>query len=415
MYRRKTVWVVVALALLALTAAAVLAACGSSSTDTSASSGTGATKTLTIGGIWPLSGDGAIWGKEEKASVEVAIEDINAAGGMKVGADTYMLALKTYDHQWDPAIAATCARKAVSDGIRYVMSFSGPEILAENAATRGTTVLTFSTAPDLICQGPKHPNNYMSWFYYEDSMQVLYKYCLQIHPDFTKVSAICTDDSEGVQEAKTLAKVLTPLGYEVIPPATISGKETDYYPVLTPLIKTGVQVIDVGSPSPEAVGLIMKQAKELGYTGIFAMANAPSIAQYAEIAGWPALEGFLGSPENAELQTPLGKQWQKAFMAKTKGDTATWPTFDYDTILLLKAAIEKAGTVDPDAVNKVLPTVTVEGVKGPVQFGGAAVLGIPHLMEIKINVVEVQNGKIVDVYSAWPDRVAATMSPSPAP
>jgi len=59
--------------------------------------------------------------------------------------------------------------------------------------------------------------------------------------------------------------------------------------------------------------------------------------------------------------------------------------------------------------------VTVEGAKGEVKFGGADVLGIPHLMEMPINVVEVKNGEVVDVYNGWPPRIAATMSPSPAP
>jgi branched-chain amino acid transport system substrate-binding protein len=418
MSRRKTVWIVLVVALVALTAAVVLAACGSSgssSTSSSASSGTGATKTLTIGVLMPFSGDGALWGKTELASIEVACEQINAAGGVKAGNDTYMLATKAYDHQWDPAVAATTARKAVQDGIRYIVSWSGPEVLAENAAERGNTVVTFVTAPDMICQGPKHPDNFMSWFYYPDSMQVLYGYARQAHPEYKTVAAIVTDDSEGLQEAKDIKQYVAPLGFEVLDPVTITGKETDFYPVLTPLLKKGVDIIDVGSPGPEDVGLIIKQARELGYKGTFAMADAPNIAEYADIAGWPAVEGFLGSPEYSKLTTPKGIAWQKAYKAKTQGDTATSPTFDYDSILLLAAAIEKAGTVDAAKVRDTLPTVTVEGAKGPVKFGGAEVLGIPHLMEMPINVVEVQNGKVVDVYNAWPPRIAATMSPSPSP
>ena len=88
--------------------------------------------------------------------------------------------------------------------------------------------------------------------------------------------------------------------------------------------------------------------------------------------------------------TAVGKAWQKDYMAKTNGDTSTGPTADYDAMLLLAAAIEKAGTVDPDAVNSALPTVTVEGTTGKTRYGGADVLGIPHLLERPINVVEVQ-------------------------
>ena len=57
-------------------------------------------------------------------------------------------------------------------------------------------------------------------------------------------------------------------------------------------------------------------------------------------------------------------------------------------------------------MNDVLPTVNVEGTTGETRFGGADVLGIPHLLERPINVVEVQNGKLVYVYTGWPPRIS---------
>ena len=408
MSRRKTVWIVAAIALLVLAATLVLTACGSS---TDAESSPGATKTLTIGVLMPFSGDGALWGRTELASTEVAADHINAAGGVKVGNDTYNLAVKAYDNQWDPAVSATVARKAVADGVRYILSWSGPEVLAENAATRGTTVLTFVTASDEMCQGPKHPNNYNSWFYFPDNMQVLYTYAHKAHPDYDKVAMIVTDDAVSIQEAEDLKQYIEPIGFEVMDPVKISGDETDFYPVLTPLIKTGVDIIDLASPAPEDASLIIKQARELGYKGIFAHADAPNIDDYAAVAGWDALEGFIGAPVYTEL-SDVGKAWQKDYMAKTDNDTSTGPTADYDSVLLLAAAMEKAGSVDPDAVNKALPTVTVEGTTGETRFGGADVLGIAHLLERPINVVEVQNGKLVSVYSGWPARITASPSPS---
>jgi len=394
---------------------AALAACGSSGTSNSTSSGApGVTKTLNIGVLMPFSGDGALWGKTELASIQVAAADLNAAGGVKVGNDTYMFGVKAYDNQWDPSVSATVARKAVSDGVRYVFSWSGPEVLAENAATRGTTVLTFVTASDAICQGPKHPNNYNSWFYYPDNLQVLYSYAKKAHPDYTTVVPIITDDAVSLQEAKYLKQYVTPIGFKVLDPVKIAGGETDFYPVLTPLIKEGVNIIDVASPGPEDAALIIKQAHELGYKGIFAHADAPDVHDYASIAGWPAMEGFIGAPVYQTLPTATGKHWRVAYMKKTQGDKSTGPTADYDTMLLIAAAMKKAGSVDPDVVNKALPTVTVEGTTGLTRFGGADVLGIPHLLERPITVIQVNDGKVATVYSGWPARVAGSMA-SPTP
>ena len=396
--------------LLVLIVAAALAACGSS--NSGSSSGSGTTKTLDIGVLMPFSGDGALWGKTELASIQVACADLNAAGGVKVGNDTYKFAAKAYDNQWDPSVSATVARKAVADGVRYVFSWSGPEVLAENAAERGTTVLTFVTASDAMCQGPKHPYNYNSWFYYPDNIQVMYTYAKKAHPSFDKVVPIITDDAVSLQEAKYLKQYVTPIGFTVLNPVKIEGGETDFYPVLTPLIKEGVDIIDIASPGPEDAALIIKQAHELGYKGIFAHADAPDVNDYANVATWPAMEGFIGAPVYTSLPTATGQHWRTAYMAKTQGDKSTGPTADYDTMLLIAAAMKKAGSVDPDVVNKTLPTVSVQGTTGETKFGGADVLGIPHLLERPINVVQVNNGKVTSVFNGWPARLQTSASPS---
>ena len=224
-----------------------------------------------------------------------------------------------------------------------------------------------------------------------------------------------TDDAVSLQEAKDLKQYVTPIGFDVLDPVKISGDETDFYPVLTPLIKKGVDIIDIASPGPEDASLIIKQARELGYKGMFAHADAPNIDDYAKVAGWEAVEGFLGAPVYTEL-TDVGKAWQTDYMAKTQGDTSTGPTADYDSILLLAAAIEKAGTVDPDAVNKALPTVSVDGhhrrdeVRRRRRARHPSSAGAAHQTSF-----EVKNGKIVNVYNGWPPRITATMSPSPSP
>jgi branched-chain amino acid transport system substrate-binding protein len=406
MSTRKTVWIVLAVALMALMAAVALTACGDdTSSDSSASPGTGETKTLTIGVLMPFSGDGALWGKTELASTEVAAEHINAAGGIKVGNDTYELAVKAYDNEWDPAVSATVARKAVADGVRYVLSWSGPEVLAENAATRGTPVITFVTASDSICQGPEHPFNYNSWFHFPDNMGVMYTYIHEEHPEYTTVAMVATDDAVSLEEAKNLKEEIEPIGFEVLPPVKISGDETDFYPVLTPVVNKGVDIIDIAPMGPEDAALLIKQAHELGYEGIFAHADAPNIEEYADVAGWEAIEGLVGCPVYLEL-TDVGVKWQADYKAKTDGDMSTGPTADYDSVLLLAAAIEKAQSIDPEVVNDVLPTVTVDGTTGETRFGGEDVLGIPHLLERPIQVVEVQNGKLVSVFSGWPPRIA---------
>src|SRR4051812_43591753 len=110
-------------AVIATCGAVGVAGCGSS--DESSSTGP-TTKTLTYGLLTPLSGSAASWGKVQKASVQLAVDKVDAAGGIKVGKTTYKLKVKVYDHAYDPTKAATAARQAFDeDGVKYAESLGG--------------------------------------------------------------------------------------------------------------------------------------------------------------------------------------------------------------------------------------------------------------------------------------------------
>ena len=75
--------------IVALTAAVLIAATGAR-----------AQEALKIGGIGPLSGGGTAWGLAAQRGMELAVEDVNAKGGVKAGGKTYKLELIMYDDQY---------------------------------------------------------------------------------------------------------------------------------------------------------------------------------------------------------------------------------------------------------------------------------------------------------------------------
>ncbi|HKW91089.1 MAG TPA: ABC transporter substrate-binding protein, partial [Methylomirabilota bacterium] len=56
-------------------------------------------KTLSIGLLGPVSGGAASYGVELLRGAELRVEEINKAGGLKVGTDTYRIKLVSYDHK----------------------------------------------------------------------------------------------------------------------------------------------------------------------------------------------------------------------------------------------------------------------------------------------------------------------------
>ncbi len=83
-----------------------------------------AEKKLTIGVADALTGGGAVYGLPQANAVRMATEEINAAGGIKVGADTYKLDVIAYDDKANPTEATNAVRKLIDrDGVKYILGF----------------------------------------------------------------------------------------------------------------------------------------------------------------------------------------------------------------------------------------------------------------------------------------------------
>jgi len=83
-----------------------------------------AEKTLDIGVSDALTGGAAVYGLPQANAVKMAAEEINAAGGIKVADDTYMLNVIAYDDKANPTEASNSVRKLLDrDGVRFILGF----------------------------------------------------------------------------------------------------------------------------------------------------------------------------------------------------------------------------------------------------------------------------------------------------
>ncbi|WP_417729194.1 ABC transporter substrate-binding protein [Roseovarius sp.] len=81
-------------------------------------------KTLDIGVTDALTGGAAVYGLPQSNAVQMAVEEINAAGGVKVGEDTYMLNVIAYDDKANPTEATNAVRKLIDrDGVKFILGF----------------------------------------------------------------------------------------------------------------------------------------------------------------------------------------------------------------------------------------------------------------------------------------------------
>ena len=103
-------------------------------------------ETLKIGAVATLSGGGTAWGLAIKRGAEIAIDEVNKAGGLKVGDKAYNIELITYDDQYTGQGGKTAAERLVfQDKVKFIVGPIGSNpVLSTMEVTTPQKVLLMS-------------------------------------------------------------------------------------------------------------------------------------------------------------------------------------------------------------------------------------------------------------------------------
>jgi ABC-type branched-subunit amino acid transport system substrate-binding protein len=169
-------------------------------------------------------------------------------------------------------------------------------------------------------------------------------------------------------------------GYVMVPPNT-----TDFYPFLTKALKSNPDYLHCKLP-PGSVALVIKQSRELGYNGYIAYPNPlpANLEKWQGIAGVEASKNFVGVGVTLEEYSPLGLKyhafWEKESKSTGSSDLA-YPMQPY----ILMVAIERAQSLNPDEVLKVLRTEEFPSFyKYPLKASGEKTFGIKNHMSVPV-------------------------------
>ncbi|HWN01722.1 MAG TPA: ABC transporter substrate-binding protein [Candidatus Dormibacteraeota bacterium] len=384
------------LATLAL--AAALAAAGAVQADD---------KTLTIGLLGPLSGGAASYGVELMRGAELRVEEINKAGGLKVGADAYRIKLVSYDHKAQAADTATATNKLIfQDKVKYIIGNAvGATCNAAQTITEPNKVM-FA----FVCWGtnnlaPEKPYSFRSMLSQWELTEPFYRWVKENHPKIKRVAAISPNDTSGKDTNTAVVKALKALGFEVAADEYYERGTKDFYPVLTKILAQKPDMLDVAAAPPGEAGLILKQAMELGFKGAKGWTAGINPFTIISVAGREAAEG-VWSPANINVKgdhvsaavRKFGETYEKRY-GEVPGAiaVANYAAFDVFT-----QAMQKAGSVDTDKVLAVLTKEQFQTVWGPLAIGGKETYGIDRQFLYPLVISEVRQGKVVDIAQVLP-------------
>lgn len=229
-----------------------------------------AQETLKIGGVGPLSGGGTAWGLAAQRGMEIAIEEINAAGGVKAEGKTYKLQLVMYDDQYTGAGGKAAAERLVNqDKVKFIIGPVGsPPALGVISVTNPAKViaLTNGYAPQILKNDTKDPYNFRIYPTNIEFGPPLIKWLKDNAPEVKKVAMLAPNDAVGQSVAGALAEDYRKQGFEVSLELFERGIK-EFTPLILRMMAQKVDAFEFDGNSPGDAGLMLKQIRQAGFKG----------------------------------------------------------------------------------------------------------------------------------------------------
>lgn len=322
-------------------------------------------KEIVIGVVAPLTGEAATFGKSTKQGAELAQEEWNAKGGL-LGAQ---IKLVVADDKGDPTEAAAA----------YTRLIEQDKVIA----IVGTVMSKCSLAGAPICQAKKIPmisptstNPKVT-----EVGDFIFRACF-IDPFQGTVGAKFAYDNLGVRKAACIFDVgndytkglseyfrdkFKELGGEIVGFEAHPTGTTDFNAQLTKIISAGPELIYISDYYNDA-GLIMKQARALGFKGYFLGGDGWDSPDLVKIGGDAVEGGFFTNHFSKDDPRPEVQNLVKAYTAKFGEPPDALAALAYDAANLLFDAINRAGSTDGPAVRDAMKAANFKAVSGQITF-----------------------------------------------
>ncbi|MBC9786345.1 ABC transporter substrate-binding protein [Heliobacterium chlorum] len=343
----------------------VLAGCNSSTTGSSGSDAVGAGNEIAIGLTAPLSGDYAEYGTVFKNSLDLAIEKVNAKGGI----NGKTLKLIPADSKADPKEAANIAQKFVSDKkvIAVVGDFTSTAAMAGSPIYQKGGLVQFSPTsshPDFTKQGDYIFRNIATQ---EVEAPLLAEYAVK---DLKKknIAVIYIKNDWGIVTKDYFVKGVQDQGGNIIDVEEYLPEQgKDFSAILTKIREKNPDLLFLANMYTDAA-LVAQQARKTGFNVDLMGTGSLYSGELLRIGG-PAVEGlYLTCSFHPEDPRPEVQEFVKEYTAKYGIAPTQFAAQAYDAIHMIVAALESGATDRQSLRDKLAATKDFPGVTGKTTF-----------------------------------------------
>lgn len=321
-------------------------------------------KEIKIGAVLPLTGSAAVWGENSKMGLEIALEEVNAAGGVK-GKNVRLI---IEDSQSDSAKAVSALQKLIStDKVSVVIGdIASSSVLAMAPIAENAKVVLLSPGasnPDISKAGEYIFRNWQS-----DALEgeVDAKFAFE-KQGYKHMAVLYVNNAYGTGLMNVFESSFQKLGGQIISSEPFEQGATDMRSQLAKI--HGLKIDGIYLPGyPPEMAILMKQAKEMGLTTPFISVQAfedPKILETAK----DAAEGVIFSvPKPPDTTNPAVSNFIQKYKAKFQRDPGVTSDTGYDSLKIIVWAMNNSGESGLEVQQQLLKLKDFPGAAGLTTF-----------------------------------------------
>ena len=365
-----------------------------------------------------------LYGWDAERGIRLAVEEINAAGGVKVGGVKRPFKVELMDtRDLEPGVPVSEALLVVEKlilekGADFLLG--GP--VRSEAALAAMPLLSKYKKISIVSTGVLSPKYSAMVAKNYDK----YKYCFRIHGEakwlvgeilacfkelkqkygLNKILVMVQDVAHARGAGKVISKVASKKGFDVLGMEVFPTGTSDFSMGLLKAKRGGAQILNIWMDMPES-SILLKQwyqmrIKALPFGSTLAAAEQPGFWKATEGKGEYTLCNVVNAGNAPSEATPWTMKFYRAYTKRWGVEPeGLGSSSSYMAVYVLKDAIERAGTLDSDAVVKALEQTDMMGVYGRIRFNPKTHQVIPALDPEKGavgSVIQWQAGKRIVVY-----------------
>lgn len=333
-------------------------------------------ETLKIGAIVELTGELPAVGASSRNAAQMAVEAINASGGVTVAGRSYPLELLVEDNAAKPDQSAAAANKLITQD--EVLAIIGPNAslgaipAAEIAESNRTLLITpWSTNPrttlDATTGKPKH---YVFRACFTDPFQgrVLANFATSTLKA-KRVAVLYDVASEAPKsQAELFRETFQGLGGEIVAFETYTTGDRDFSAQLTKIASAGADLFFLPAYYND-VGLIAQQARRQGITQTLIGSDAWSSPELVKLAEGAVEGAYFANHYAADIATPSARRFIEAYEKQYGSTPDDVAALTHDAFGLLIEALKLAKAPDRESLRDAMALVKgYQGVTGEIRF-----------------------------------------------